>query len=368
MPKVIEKTTTKTRKSSKQTSLPDGFGERSAEWHLEKFIEFTGLKQKLGEPSPHLAVVGYMSRESSLDDRLWLLGCYAATYCLPTAHVIWTTQPLAVVERGHVQFTEWILANWKGIVTRTERRCVRTPEKMTDCLLSYTKWMRSEFPKLVKEDGETSEAFYDRVWESVHTIRYFGRYINIRLIEGLRRYCGVPAKLYDIRSIGGWSPKKCLCYLYPERAEQLLIDDVVGNELTNRLAYDLLAKVQLRLPSVDCYVLAAMLCEYKGAFEKRHQYPGWTLDQEPLLYDKVFAYWGDAVDKQVLWDARAALFPKYALGEFNGWNGTRWDAAKVLRDEGYNWDDRVHDYNKTLSHSRFSTPLRKGTKRATSTH
>lgn len=350
----------KHKKNKKETSLPDGFDERPPEWHLEKFIEFTDLKQRLGEPSPHLTIVGYMSRESSPEDRLWLLGCYAATYCLPTAQVIWDLQPLKQVQNNTTRLSNWIKKNWAGIVTRTERRCVRTPEKMSVCLLSYLSWMKTGFPTIQTQNtGETDEQYYDRVWESVSGIKYFGRYINIRLVEGLRRYCGVPARLYDIRSIGGWSPKKCLAYLYPQHASRLLVDDEPGNQLTNKLAYSLLEKVQEQLPKVDCYVLAAMLCEYKGAFEKRHQYPGWTIDQEPLLYDKVFAYWGDVVNKEVLWDARKASFPARVLGELNGWNGTRWDAAATLRDHGYNWSDTSYNYLKTLENKDFSIPVKK---------
>jgi hypothetical protein len=342
---------------SKTSSLPDGFKERTAAWHLQKFTEFTALKQQIGEPSPHLAIVGYMCRNSTMDNRLWLLGCYAATYCLPTAQVIWSLQPIAKVERSPSQFTAWIKDNWKGIITRTERRCVRTPAKMTDCLLSYAEWMRSDYPTLV-QNGETPQQFYDRVWESVSKIRYFGRYINIRLVEGLRRYCDVPASLYDIRSIGGWSPKRCLAYLYPMYAAKLMVDDKPGNDLTNALAYRLLDFVKKRVPSVDCYVLAAMLCEYKGAFEKRHQYPGWTIDQEPLLYDKVFSYWGDAVDRNALWEARSAIFPKAVLGEHGGWNGTRWDLARVLRDHGYNWSDLNYAYCATQASGDFANPVR----------
>lgn len=341
----------------KQADLPDGFRERNSDWHLEKFIQFTAIKQKIGEPSPHLAVVGYMCRDSKVEDKLWLLGCYGATYCLPTAHVIWTKQPLGYVRTHPQRFARWVSDNWPGIVTRTERRCVRTPVKMAECLISYMQWVQKDFPALSSARGRNGRAFYDKVWESVSKIRYFGRYINIRLIEGLRRYCSVPASLYDIRSIGGWSPKKCLCYLYPERAKQLLVDDKEGNTLTDELAYDLLEKVVAKVPSVNCYILAAMLCEYKGAFEKRHQYPGWTIDQEPLLYDKVFRYWGDAVDRDVLWRARAVLFPKQVLGECNGWNGTRWEVAKVLRDFGYNWNDFTHDYMATLSADNFESPV-----------
>jgi hypothetical protein len=335
----------------KTTSLPDGWGDRPAAWHMEKFTEFCALKQQVGEPSPHLTIVGYMARNEPLDSKLWLLGSYAATYSLPTAQVIWTQWRAAAALEDEARFREWIAGNWRGIITRQERRCVRTPQKMADCLLSFADWMESEFPflDLMRDEAERDpHGYYDRVWESVGTIKYFGRYINIRLVEGLRRFCGIPAHLYDIRSLGGWSPKKCLAYLYPDQAETLLVDDATGNRLTNELAADLLTRVREVVPSVDEYVLAAMLCEYKGAYENRTQYVGWTIDQEPPLYRKVVEHWSeDDLDTDLLWQARRALFPPEVLGELNGWDGTRWDLACVLRDSGYIWSDLRYDYAAT---------------------
>jgi hypothetical protein len=198
---------------------------------------------------------------------------------------------------------------------------------------------------------ELSRENYDRVWESVSGIKFFGRYINIRFVEGLRRYCGVPAMLYDIRSVGGWSPKRALAYLYPERAAALLQEGAEGDRLTDRLAYELLAQVCKELPAVNEYVLAAMLCEFKSAFENRKQFVGHTIDQEPDLYDKVQRYWGDAVDRDLLWRARAALFPPEVLGEVSGWQGYRHSLARVLRDHGYVWSDLLHDYAATTDYA-----------------
>ena len=347
---------------SKTTSLPGGFTERSAKWHKRKFILFTKRKLEIGEPSPHLTIVGHMSKDVSIRKRLWLLGCYAATYCLPSAQVIWELSPKSI-ESGWAGCPDldWFKKHWKGIITRTERRCVRTPEKMWECLMSYREWMYHEYPRLLKIGKKPGMAntpkFYDIVWESVSAIRYFGRYINIRLIEGLRRYCDIPASLYDIRSIGGWSPKKCLAYLYPQHAKVLLIDNKEGNALTNKLAYELLAEVQKTVPKCNEYIIAALLCEYKGAFEKRHQYTGWTIDQEIPLYDKAIAYWKDKVNTKPLWEAREALFPQEVLGEKNKWHGTRWELAKALRDHGYIWSDLLHDYEATLKTRNFAKPV-----------
>lgn len=332
----------------KHSQPPADLHKHPPEWHFDKFVEFTKFKQQIGEPSPHLAIVGHFIKDMDDEwDQLWLLGLYAATYCLPSAQVIWEQYPFQEVAEGDPgELRLWIENNWKGIVTRTERRCVRSPEKMAQCLNSYAAWVQDDYPKLPTK-GKFSRENYDLVWESVSKIKYFGRYINIRFVEGLRRYFDVPARLYDIRSIGGWSPKRALCYLYQKYTPKLLLDNAEGNELTDELAMDLLRRVQKRLPKVDEYVLAAMLCEYKAAFENYKQYPGWTIDQEPLLYDKVYDYWGQDTDRSALWKARKALFPKEVLGELNGWNGTRWELTETLRDYGYNWSDLVYDYSKT---------------------
>ena len=330
---------------------PAALNKHPPDWHFNKFVEFTKFKGEIGEPSPHLAIVGHMSKGHDYHDRLWLLGLYAATYCLPTAQVIWQLYPYRKAVESSQDLRGWLKENWAGVVTRTERRCVRSPQKMGDCLTTFIDWVEHGEPQGLANlsGGETTEN-YDTVWESVSKIKYFGRYINIRFVEGLRRYFGVPAKLYDIRSVGGWSPKRCLCYLYPEHTSILLTDGREGNELTDKLAYHLLERVKEQLPHVDEYILAAMLCEYKGAFENYHQYPGWTLDQEPLLYDKVMSYWKQPeFNCDMLWEARKAIFPPQVLGELNGWHGTRWDLTKTLRDHGYNWSDLRYDYSKTTN-------------------
>lgn len=350
---------------SKENELPDGWGLQSADWHFEKFVEFARLKHDVGEPSPHLSVVGNICQQEkmNLNERLWFIGNYACSYCLPTAQVIidfWSYEQAA---KDFDAFESWLKDNWAGIVTRTERRTVRTYPKYARCLREWSAWITNEFPKLLDIQEPDDKAYYDKVFKSVTSVYSIGRYIAIRIIEGLRRYCGLErARLYDVRSIGGWSPKKCLAFLYPEHAKVILIDDKRGNLLTDQLAEDLLVRVKKELPWADYYIVAAMLCEYKGAYEKRHQYVGWTIDQEPLLYDKVLKHFGKQASgiSEKLWSARKALFPKEVLGEVQGWGGTRWDVAKILRDYGYIWSDLKYDYFATASKQCWPTPILKG--------
>lgn len=341
---------------AKHADHPDGFSERPADWHMEKLIEFTRMKGEIGEPSPHLAIMGHFCAGQEVHEKVWRLSCYAATYCLPTAHVMWEQVPLSMA-MDKEQLLIWLTDNWKGVVTRQERRCVRTPANMAKCLHGCATWIHSEFDKLTSLQAKSDTDYYDQVWKSVTSIPFIGRYIAIRFIEGLRRYCGVDARLYDVRSIGGWSPKKCMAYLYPQHVDVLLTDTRESDQLADKIAREISDQFTAAGYPVDFYVLAAMLCEYKGAFENRHQYPGWTIDQEPLLYDKVAAYWGKDLAAEPLWKAREAIFPKEVLGEKSGWHGTRWDVAAVLRDFGYNWTDLKYDYVASAATGSLASPV-----------
>ena len=88
-----------------------------------------------------------------------------------------------------------------------------------------------------------------------------------------------------------------------------------------------------------------MLCEYREAYEDRHQYPGRTIDQElEYLSGPKARWWEDRGFQTLLWKARSETFPAYALGEVQGWQGVRHDLSRWLRDKGENWTDSRHEY------------------------
>lgn len=338
--------------------LPDGLGERSPEWHLEHFIEFTRCKLSVREPSPHLTMVGHMAREQELQERVWRLGCYAIPYSLPVGQTMWSAFNAEAALGNPQKVQDWVTQNWTAVLkgTRRERRCVRSVAKYNDCLQSYIEFVRTGFPRLQKLDPASPD-YYEHVWDEVNRVRYFGRYISIRVIEGLRRFCNIPAELPDIRALGAWSPRRCLVYLAPDRAEDLLTDSKECNARTEEIARHYAEVVRQAVPGCTYYIYAAMLCEYRDAFEDRRQYVGWTIDQEPLLHEKSKVHFGSLLDSALFWKTRSELFPHEALCERSGnsrWNGTRWDLTPILRDHGYVWSDLKYDYQRTTD---FSNPV-----------
>jgi len=273
---------------------------------------------------------------------------YGAPYSVLTSEAIWREWPWQRVSRADPEeFEAWIYANWEGFHIRTERRMVRTRPKMAECLLSWKAWMKSGALSQINTGHyfTTAPRFYDMVYKSIiDNVMFFGRYITIRVVEFLRRYAGIPANLYDIRSMGGESPVRCLSLLFPAEKKALLVDK--DPRVAEALGGVLLTEVQQAVPSVNHYVLAAMLCEYREAYEDHHQYPGRTIDQElEYLNGDKAQWWANRGFRTDLWQARAASFPFAVLGENRYWNGIRHDLSRWLRDKGENWSDLHHTYD-----------------------
>lgn len=322
-------------------------------WHRATMAEFQAKKAEVGEPSPHMTVVNYLSQGLPETERLWRIGCYLVPYSLVSAEAIWNAFP-APAPRAELE--AWINQHWQGIHTRTERRAVRTPAKFTRSLASWAEYIESGEPQYLLEQ----QAPYEQWWDSVNRVEFFGRYIVIRAIEAIRRDAarnGHPhpeMALRDIRAMGGDSPVRALTMFYPAASA----DKILGSpKAADQLAQYLLEDLRDAGSTMDHYVFAAMLCEYREAYEDGHQYPGRTIDQElEYQHGPHAAYWAKHFTP-ALPGARMALFPPQALGEATGsWEGVRPDLSHLLRDHGYVWSDLVYDWE--ASAANLAEPVR----------
>lgn len=331
--------------------------QHTSEWHQQKIAEFTLYKSWVGEPSPHMTVAGWMSRDVDTMELIWRAGCYAAPYSILTSEAIWREWPWERVRDDPAGLEDWVRLNWLGFHIRTERRMVRTAVAMTRCLLSYRAWMLDELPGLPTPNSHhwSPKRIYAAWWDSIlgsHKtgqpgVHNFGRYITIRLLEFFNRYLPEmrgALELTDVRAIdpSAHSPIRCLAMLYQDHAYPLLtLVPGVADVLAERLLVD----VQKVAPATNHYVLAAMLCEYRVAYERHHQYPGRTIDQE-LHYQQgsAAAFWNIRGFKTDIWEARRQLFPVEALGEINGWKGIRKEPEQWLSTRGQNWSDLLYTY------------------------
>jgi hypothetical protein len=303
-------------------------------WHRRTMAEFQVKKAAVGEPSPHMTVVNYLSQECPLRERLWRVGCYLVPYSLLSAEAIW-----GALRPDSEAIGPWVQEHWDGIHTRTERRAIRTPAKFIRSLSSWAEYVLSGEPEYLLE----KRAPYERWWQSINRVEFFGRYISIRAIEAIRRDAALHGdahpemELHDIRAMGGDSPVRALTMFYPAGSSEAIL---TNPKAADQLAQYLLEDIRRAGNSMDHYIFAAMLCEYREAYEDGHQYPGRTVDQE-LEYQqgRHHAYWEGRREAFRVDEVRREIFPELALGEAHGWEGVRPELSHLLRDHGIVWSD-----------------------------
>lgn len=323
--------------------------------HWKFFSEFVDFETRAGGPDPHLTLAAHMSRNASLQERFWRAGCYISVYNAPFGEAIWRHWSWERYQREPELLLPWLQDNWKKIVTRRERRCVRRPEWMHQYFVSYAKMAENLPTFLAKLDNLTPYERYDRLWDEVLTVSRLGRYVALKLLEFYKVACEVDAELPDLRPKGGWSPRQTLGDLWPEDARVALRDDSpellkLANHLTDLTQAKLASDFGLHL---DKFRLQVLLCDYKQSWKGRRQYPGKSIDSELLYVRQAEELWGH---RSEIWDARQVLFPRHQLGELQGWLGPREEPANVLADHKYTWSDELYDYTQTTD---FTTPVKR---------
>lgn len=306
--------------------------------HERYFAEFAKNEKTVGGPDPQIALVGQMAEECEWADRAWMVACYAAVYNVPGGYVLWKNWPWQRILAEPEALPVWIKDNWEGIPFRRERRAVRSVDKLSRCLLSAATWLT----RAPHEDW-WAEPDYDAAWRAADQVYGFGRYVNLKFLEALRRYCGMGAELKDLRAAGGWSPRASLVLLYPRHAGALLGGDTAQNcaiaDMCAGWARETLAERYGVL--VTPFETQVLLCEYRESYISRRQFPGRSHDSELKHAQKAAAYWGE---DDAMYQARAAIFPHKSLGEIQGWDRVREELGAVLRDAGYVWSDLRFDY------------------------
>jgi hypothetical protein len=326
--------------------------------HYHAFKEFVQYELLCGGPDPHMKLAQSIAGQLSADPvtRAWFIGCYIGPYNVPTGEAIFAEwpRPMAVLW-GPTGFEEWVKEHWHDLVLRRERRPVRSSRKFVEHMLDYADW-------LVRPGGfealARSESF-EESFEIVRQVRYNGRYATMKLYEALRRTCGLPKHEFtDIRPAGGWSPRLALSWLFPIYAEYLNGNDCELNlGIAQGLAGNLRDILRDEGIDLDWFNLEVMLCDYKQAYDGK-QYPGRAHDSELAHLRKVQAAFPNTTFRTL--DTRAMLFPNWALGEAQGWNGRRDECSAVLGTYGYTWSDMLYDYIATWGSGDFAHPVMRG--------
>lgn len=340
------------------------------ERHWDLFEEFVKLEMASGGPDPHVAFVGALACDCSIEEKLWRGFCYISAYNVASAEIIWRDWPWPrILEESMLP---WLYENWAGITTRTERKSVRIKENMGKFFDDSADWicavLNGDKNYLIDNSISATER-YDILWDDViDNVKYLGRYVAIKLLEYFRRYCNFDIAMYDVRPIDGWSPRMTLSLLFPDYIEYMLSTDSQKNmKMIQRLSDETLERLRTNvgLVQADMFILECVLCNYRQSYVGKKLYPGRTHDTEHKYMHKILRHW-ESMDKPGLefFNVRKKIFPTEHLIECNAYWSDRFDDGVrskdlgVLTRSGFIWSDLLYDYNATVSAGRaFDDPI-----------
>lgn len=306
-------------------------------WHRDRFAEFCAKKAAVGEPRPHLQILMWLSKDVSLDEKLWRTGLYLNAYSIMTAEAIWSHWNYEEYSHDVNGFDDWLRANWAGVHTRKDRRAVRTPDNFLKCLHGYAEWFEFDSPKLRSSD-------YNMWWNSLLEVPFFGEYILGSATSAMKSLGVLTASQPDLRTALKSSPRRGMALLFPPELSMIIMQGPP-------LQVEALVEPLLTTFNVTWYQFSTLICEYHQAFEKGYEYPGNCHDEElEYLNGKQGDYWRQEKGLNTnIWEARKALFPAEVLGEISGWKKLRKEPGSWLKSHGVVWSDLEYDYHRSVA-------------------
>lgn len=311
--------------------------------HWQPFLEFSSYELGSGGPDPHLQLAAQAAlevKDSDPYEAAWRIGCYMSPYVISTGAAIWQKWGIWDVRNNPERFTNWVKDSWPGWQIRRERRAARTPSKMAASMITYNTWVAENL-------AEINWNNYEDLWDSTDkNLLFYGRYANIKILEGLFRAGLVKNAMPDIRPAGAWSPRKTLAWLFPDDEEVIVNGknrtDTIG--LINDRTQALREAVSVYVGSVvSNFQIEVLLCNYRQVLDTRNgRYAGWSQDADLMYHQKVVQFFG-ALDFD-FYGYRSQLFPHEFLGELQGWSEPR---KELCGYKGYFWSDHLYDYHKT---------------------
>jgi hypothetical protein len=321
---------------------------------LERFsADFARNEKAVGGPDPQIALIGEMSKDEPLQERIWRFCLYTVFYNVPATAKAWEHWPYARIVAEPDGLAPWLAEHIKQLPFRKERRAVRDRRRCERSIMSGL-----VLASRVLEADWWGAGQYELAYKDVLSSFYgVGRYTAIKLLEGWHRFCGSRTELHDLRPNGGWSPRMTLARLYPGHSEALLGSDTRENcEIANMCAGWLRETWAERYGvEVSWFDLQVLCCEFRESIESQRQFPGRSHDSELSYQRKIDDDWGPS--GAAMYAARAALFPHESLGELRGWDSVREELGPVNALHGYVWSDLEYDY--WLSRDDLAHPVRR---------
>lgn len=287
--------------------------------HWPLFRKFIRAEKAVGGPDCQFTLMLEHARHWSgqLGDRnmVWLIGCYGAHHCAMPAYEVFRTFAREEILRssGQKRLRRWLKEHWNALPVRREMRSHRMLDKRWTCLIDFARYADSL---------RWRKGTFDEVWDdSQQQIKYYGRYMAIKVLELLHRTVRPDMPSYDIRARHAWSPRAAMALLYPKQASWLADrsrndpETVESVEIYAQQIYDNLYGHDIH---VSMFELQGLLCNYKEMLYGRF-YPGAGHDED-MEYMNAYA---QDFDPKPWWKTRRRIFDHRYLGEISGWRGLR---------------------------------------------
>lgn len=324
------------------------------------FFEFAKRTRLTKAPDTHMVMVAHEYETLNQTEAMWSIGQYVGVYTVPAALEFNSAWPYHRYQTSRDELLPWLVDNFKGLSMRRERRATRTPRKMKWYLDSWYNWVNLSGLHLANADISPKHR-YILMWESImETVWGAGRYGTLKLLETMRRAGTAKLETPDIRPVDATTPRQMLNMLYPQSPKNG--NTAADLAVVNAHALKISAALSEHGLPWDMYHTEVFLCEFLQAM-KGGQYPGLSLDSEVDHYYKVYKHFPQGAASQRFWELRKELFPVWALGEHNGWAGTRDELRRCWPEFDYTWSDSIYDYHAMKD---VAMPIIKGENGATS--
>lgn len=291
--------------------------------HWPLFRKFIRAEQAVGGPDCQFELMIKHAEHFASDpiprsDMMWLIGCYGAHHCAMPAYEIWKKFRARDVILKPKLLRSFLKEHWKALPVRREMRSHRMLDKRWTCLVDFAKYTKS---------GRWKTGTFEETWEdSQKSVKYYGRYMSIKVLELMHRTIRPDMPSIDTRAAHAWSPRAAMALLYPKHAEWMGDRKRNDPETVNRVekyAIDIHEHLTAHDIHVSLFELQGLLCNYKEMLYGRF-YPGAGHDEE-LDYLRDF---GQDFDTRPWFESRKRIFKHKYLGEIGGWDGIRDDEGK----------------------------------------
>lgn len=294
--------------------------------HWPLFRKFIRAEKAVGGPDCQFTLMLEHARRHEPErmqdkyDVMWLIGCYGGHHCAMPAFEVWRNFTAQDVIQHPKELKKWLKEHWKALPVRREMRSHRMLEKRHQCLVDFAYYAHS---------NRWNRGDFDYTWtDTQKQIKYYGRYMSIKVLELMHRTIRPDMPSYDIRAAHAWSPRAALALLYPHHAVWMADRKRNDPQTVNRVekyASEVYEHLHAHDINVSYFELQGLLCNYKEMLYGRF-YPGAGHDED-IEYMREYAR---KFDDRPWWKTRRTVFDRRYLGEINGWDGLR-------PEEGQRW-------------------------------